>query len=170
MRRGALALLVVLALAAPAAAHGGTVRVTKAMGPYSVTFYGYDYVTEREDIQASFEILEAEGGAPVDAGNAVVVVAEVDAQGRVVNATERYPAQTERGFVVLELRSGLQGLLRYDLRLGGHNATFEQAVCGVDARGQLVCGLAAPAPSATPLPAAVALLALGFAAARRRAR
>jgi hypothetical protein len=169
--RPALATLALALLLLPGAgAHGGSAQVQKPMGPYLVTFYGYDYVTVQEDIRVAWSIADAALNAPVEAGNATVDLTIEDAQGKVVKQEQRHPTQSARGFVYMDTQSGPRGRVLYDVRLGAHNVTFEQVVCDIDAQGQMACG-PLTADKKSPLPLAAPLLAAVMAAmalSRRR--
>lgn len=171
MRAPAAALLVGLLLLPGALAHGGSAQVQKPMGPYLVTFYGYDYTTVQEDVRVAWSIADAALNAPVEAGNATVNVTVEDAQGKVLSREQRHPTQSARGFVYMDTTTGPRGRVLYDVRLGAHNVTFEQVVCDVDAQGQLACGRLG-AEKKSPASALAGLAALGLAARalRRRAQ
>lgn len=164
MRAAALA-LALLAVAGLAAGHGASSEAVKEVGPYKVTYFGYDYTTEGELIRAAWRVERAASGERVPMAEAVLNVTVLDARGAVVAAYDKDLIETGSGFVYADLVTGARGVLRFRVPLPQGNATFDQAVCNVDAQGQLACGVA-QARGSPGAGAGLAALALALAALR----
>lgn len=162
--RALLAALLLAGLAPLALAHGLETLTEKDAGPYHVRFIHYAYVTEGEQVRFAWNVTEKASGQAVRIENASVQHRSYDTRGQLVSQATIPLRQIAPGFVFADFTIGKEGRAVFALPLPqGQGVEFDQEVLPGSTGGQ------PSTPQGTPLPAGLALLALGIACLATRA-